>query len=234
VSTDPPLSNALVPRFDPVLVQARWILGGLSPEELVSQALLALDQDFSGDALQQIAGLAKPTVAELDTLPERAFAELGLKPLDKQGAVDVLMARGGLSENRIVRSLLADFPALSDRWRKYIEEWGGEYIGDYMDMAEVVHFVVEDLHDKGRLDEVRRIFEFMERHIVEGDQETRNLMGFGFFETLQNFASHSPNGYREYEQFLGRTSKQMWREIERAWEGKSSLMDVLQAERRGR
>jgi len=231
MSADGSVPQALVRKFDPALLQARWVLGGLEPEELISEALLALEQGFPGNALQQIAGLVKPTVADLDNLPERVFAELGLKPIDKEAAVDLLMARGGLTENRIIHSLLADFPALSNRWRTYIEEWGGQHIGDYIDMAEVVHFVVEDLYEKGNLDEVRRIFDYMEKQLQDCDQETRDLIGLGFFETLQNVASHTVDGYRVYEKFLGRISKRIWKEIQRAWEGKSSLAEVVRAER---
>jgi len=35
-------SGELVPRFDAELLQARWVLGGVNPEELTRQALLAL------------------------------------------------------------------------------------------------------------------------------------------------------------------------------------------------
>ena len=231
MSSDHSLPEALVPRLDPALLQARWILGGLRPEDLVSQALSALQQDFSGIALQQLAGLVRPTLSDLGTLPERAFAEMGLKPIDRQGAVDLLIARGGLSANGIFRSLLVACPAFLDRWRKHIESWGGEPAGDYNDMSEFVHFVVEDLHGKGRLDGVRKVFEFMEGQLQESDQETRDLIGWGFFETLQNVASHGPNGYQEYEQFLGPISARIWREIQKAWEGKSSLADVIRAER---
>jgi hypothetical protein len=234
MSSDHSLSGALVPRFDPELVQARWILGGLRPEDLVSQALSALEQDFSGIALQQIAGLVSPTRADLGTLPERAFAEMGLRPIDRQGAVDLLVARGGFSANGVFRALLIAFPAFSDHWRKHIEWWGGEPAGDYNDMSQFVHFVVEDLHGKGRLDDVRIVFEFMERQLHESDQETRDLIGWGFFETLQNVASHRPNGYQEYEPFLGPASEQIWREIERVWAGKSSLADVIRAEQSNR
>jgi hypothetical protein len=233
MSSEHSLSEALVPKFDPALLQARWILGGLRPEDLVSQALSALQQDFSGIALQQIAGLVNPTLSDLGTLPERAFAEMGLKPIDKRGAVDFLIARGGLSANGIFGSLLAASPAFSDRWRKHIESWSGEPAGDYNDMSEFVHFVVEDLHGKGKLDDVRKVFEFMEWQLQGSDQETRDLIGWGFFETLQNVASHSPNGYQEYEPFLGPISARIWREIQKAWEGRSSLADVIRAERGG-
>lgn len=94
-----------------------------------------------------------------------------------------------------------------------------------------VHFIVEDLYETGQYDEVRRAFEKLEQLLSGADQETADLIGFGFFETLQNFASWRPYGNQVFEQFLGSRPKQIWAEIRRIWAGKSSLMDVIRAER---
>jgi hypothetical protein len=132
------------PRFDPELLQARWLLGSVAPEQLVSEALVALEQGYTGIALQQLAGLTRPTVSDLGTLPDRAFAEMGLKAINREQAVD-LVSRRGPAPNDVMLSLLNSFPAFAARWRKHIEQWGGEPAGPYNDMAEFVHFVVEDL-----------------------------------------------------------------------------------------
>jgi hypothetical protein len=68
--------------------------------------------------------------------------------------------------------------------------------------------------------------------LVEADQETRNLIGLGFFETLQNVASHRPQGNKAYEQLLGPMSKKVWSELQKMWAGKSSLVDVIRAEQK--
>lgn len=128
---------------------------------MVGQALSPLVQDSSRIALQQLAGLARATRSDLGTLPERALAEMGVKPMDRDVAIDFLVARGGLVRSGPFQSLLRAFPALSDRWRKHLEYWGGEPAGDHNEVAEVVHFVVEDLCGKGNLGDVRKIFEFM-------------------------------------------------------------------------
>jgi hypothetical protein len=99
-------------------------------------------------------------------------------------------------------------------------------------MAEFVHFVVEDVYERGNLDETRRVFRFLEKLLVEADQETRNLIGLGFFETLQNVAYHRPEGNKACEQFFGPISKKLWSELKKMWAGKSSLMDVIRAERK--
>ena len=217
--------------FDPKLIQARWVIGGISPEELVEYAGCALGQGYDGSALQQLAGLVKPTLRELGTLPQRAFANMGLFAMSEDEATAYVISCGERPISGTVAALLEAFPRFSERWRKHIASWGGKPAGSYNDMAEFVHFVVEDLFEKGDLDEIRRVFQFLENFFVVGDQETRDLIGIGFFESLQNFASRRAYGNKVFEQFLGPMSKQVWAEIQQVWAGKSSLMDVIRSER---
>jgi len=221
----------MAPSFDPEILQARWVLGGVDPEDLVRQALVALEQGYTGIALQQLAGLMRPALSDLGALPDRAFAEMGLKAINREQAVDLLVTRRAAVPNEIMLSLLNTFPAFMERWRKHIEEWRGEQAGSYNDMAEFVHFVVDDLYEKGNLSEVGRVFQMMDRLLAEGDQETRDLVALGFFETLQNVTSWRPYGNKAFEQFLGPVSQRAWAEIQSAWAGKSSLADVIRAER---
>ena len=74
---------ALNDKFDPEVMQAKWVLGGINPADMPDLAIQALEQGFTGSGLQQLAGLVKPTQADLDNLPARAFADMGLKALDK-------------------------------------------------------------------------------------------------------------------------------------------------------
>ena len=218
-------------QFDPERLQARWVLGGLNAEELAHEAVLALQHGFSGIALQQLAGLVRPTKRDLENLPERAFGEMGLQPINKDQAVTHLISRGEPSTSGTISELLDAFADFSDRWKQHIASWGGKPAGSYNDMAEFVYFVVEDLYEKGKIGETRRVFRLLGKFIVNGEQETRDLIGIGFFEGLQCVASWRPYGNKVFEQFLGSLSLQVWREIQRMWAGKSSLMDVIRAER---
>jgi hypothetical protein len=134
--------------------------------------------------------------------------------------------------NRTILTLRESFPQFADRWGRYVESWGGKPPGSYMDMAEFVHFVVEDLYEKGAIEETQRAFGLLEKLFAEGSQDTRDLIGLGFFETLQCVASHRSYGNKVFEEFLGPMSKQAWSQIDRMWAGKSSLMDVLRVERK--
>lgn len=224
--------SSLKENFDPELLQAKWVLGGIEPEEFVGIAISALQQGFDGTALQQLAGLSRPTLGDLGHLPERVFAGLGLKPIDKDEAISVLLRRGQPATAAVVSALLKSFPGFASRWKEHVALWGGNPAGSYNDMGEFVHFVVEDLYGKGNLADTDRAFRLLEEHLMGADAETRNLIGLGFLETLQSFASWGPGGNKVYEQFLGPISKQIWAELQEMWRGKSSLMDVIRAERR--
>lgn len=84
----------LMDKFDPEVMQAKWVLGGISAEAMPDLAIKALELGFNGSGLQQLAGLVNPTRADLGTLPDRAFADMGLKPVEKEQAVTFLLARG--------------------------------------------------------------------------------------------------------------------------------------------
>jgi hypothetical protein len=127
--------------LDPQLLQAKWILGGVEPEQLVQAALAALEQGFDGTALRQMAGLSQPVFRNLGTLPARAFAEMGLKPSSKDEAVSILLDRDEPRTSPVISSFRHAFPDFLHRWKKYIADEGGNSCGSYIDMAEVVHFV---------------------------------------------------------------------------------------------
>ncbi|MFZ0212158.1 MAG: hypothetical protein WBE20_07545 [Candidatus Acidiferrales bacterium] len=220
--------------FDPQLLQARWVLGGIDPRDFVELAVSALEHGFDGIALRQLAGLSRLTPTDLGNLPAMVFADMGLRTIDREKAVDLLIARGEPHTSPVISALRETCPGFSDRWKKHVAWWNGNSAGSYNDMSEFVDFVVEDVYERGDLDQTRRIFQLLEKLLVGATQETRNLIGIGFFETLQNFASWRPHGNKVYEQFLGPMSKQIWIELRSTWAGKSSLMDVIRAERKAK
>jgi hypothetical protein len=221
----------LIDKFDPEVIQAKWVLGGISPEVMPDLAIKALELGFNGSGLQQLAGIVKPTCADLENLPDRAFADLGLKPLDKDQAVTLLIAHGIPPVSATLAVLVNAFPQFNSRWREHIANWGGEPPGSYNDMAQFVHFVIEDLYEKKMTSEVARVFDLLETLLIDADQESTDLIGFGFFEKLQNFTSWKPYGNKVFEPYIGRRSMEIWRYLQKIWAGKSSLADVIRAER---
>ncbi len=139
---------------------------------------------------------------------------------------------GSLTEADLIPSLLTEFPKFRPRWQAHLESWHGEPAGNYNDMAEFVHFVVEDLYPSEQRQDVKRVFELMEQWLTSGNKTVQGLVVVGFLETLQNFASWQSFGKEAFIPFLGPKSRDAWKEIERVWAGKSNLAEVIRAERR--
>ncbi len=140
----------------------------------------------------------------------------------------------GSTEAEVMPRLVAEFPGFQSRWEKHLEFWKGEPAGSYNDIAEFVHFVVEDLYPSGDTQNIQRAFDLMEHWLVNGDQNLRNLIAIGFLESVQNVASWQAFGKEAFLPFLGPQCRQAWNEIERAWAGKTSLMEVVRRENKNR
>ena len=136
------------------------------------------------------------------------------------------------SEAEVMPRLIADFPGLRPRWEKHLELWKGEPAGSYNDIAEFAHFVVQDLYPNGNTADLQRAFDLMERWLLNGNQNLRDLIAIGFLEDVQNVASWQTFGREAFIPFLGSLSRQAWNEIEGTWAGKTSLMEVIRAERK--
>ena len=131
----------------------------------------------------------------------------------------------------LIPRLLSEFPEFQERWDEHVRHWKGESAGSYNDLAEFVHFVVEDLYEKGKIERTRHVFAVVERMLNEGDADIVELISLGFFETLQNVASWPPGGAAAFKPLLGVVSTEVWAELDQLWAGKSSLMDVIRSEK---
>jgi hypothetical protein len=128
-------------------------------------------------------------------------------------------------------ALLNAIPSARTRWDQHLEYWGDDERGDYLDMAEFAHHIVE-CYRNGETDELPSVFALIERFVTEGPSDVRGLATVGLLETIQTVGSHDPWGYEVYEQWLGPHSRDAWQATEKLWAGKSSLMDVVRSLRR--
>ena len=128
--------------------------------------------------------------------------------------------------------MLAACPGLRPQFEAHRAWWGNETPGLYTDVAELAHYLT-DAYERGETSEFPAVFAFVEHLIAEGDEAVRDVAILGILEDLQTIASHRPFGDRVFLPWLGPLSRQGWAEVERMWQGKRSLMDVLRAEARG-
>jgi hypothetical protein len=127
--------------FSPQLIHARWILGKLPSEEAPSLAQDALGLGYDGRNVRRIAGLLRPTRADLLPLMPGFLEEMGIStPMTKEAAA-WFVARSiaaGISEARIEPYEGARFI-----WRELVNQvWPNEqhplltfvgYASDYED-----------------------------------------------------------------------------------------------------
>jgi hypothetical protein len=123
------------------------------------------------------------------------------------------------------------FPRFESRWAEHLAFWSGEPAGAYNDIGPFSHFIDEELFIHGEKDEVRRAFFLIEELFLSGSQSTRDLIGIGFIEDLRNISSHRVNGHETLIPYLPPTLLRVWNDIARQWIGRSSLADVIRAER---
>ncbi len=135
-----------------------------------------------------------------------------------------------IHKDEMIPMLLAACPGFRPRWEEYVAAWNGEPAGLYNDIGEFVSYLLE-AYRAGQVDCVRAAFDTLERFLAEGEADTREHAAIGFIEDLRNASSWEPFGAKAFIPFLKPHSQQAWAEIERIWKGKSSLADVIRAER---
>ena len=127
--------------------------------------------------------------------------------------------------------LLEACPDAHEAWKEYKLDYEGEYQDlSYLGMAVFARHVVE-LMDAGKTESFPVVFQLIERLIVEGDEEVRGLAIVGLLEGIENNASWRDSGYGVFTKWLKPNSLTAWHELEKIWEGKNSLGDVIREER---
>ncbi len=142
-------------------------------------------------------------------------------------AEDIALENAGRA---LMIRLRRGFPRFAETWATYLADWGGESVGPYIDIGEFAHFVDKQLLCDGQIEEIRRALLLLDELFLEGNEPTRDLIGMGFIEDLQNILSGRTNGYRTVIPLLPPTLLKVWNQIEKQWAGHSSLMDVIEAE----
>jgi len=136
-----------------------------------------------------------------------------------------------IQQSQIVELLLQACPTSQQCWDEHREWWGDEDAGAYNDIAVFAHFAV-DSFASGKTDCLPALFGAIESVLSDGEEEARQLAIVGFLEGVQNIASHRPFGYDAFVPWLGVNSIVAWRSLEKLWEGKASLMDVVRSQLR--
>jgi hypothetical protein len=131
----------------------------------------------------------------------------------------------------VVTAVLQIAPAFTEQWNKHLAYWGNEPRGQYIDTGEIATFLVRCFRE-GDTDNFPAIFAKIEEWLKREDSGLVELVTVGLLEDIQLISSHESFGMEAFEQWLAPVSKSRWMQIRQMWEGKSSLMDVIRAEKR--
>ena len=135
-----------------------------------------------------------------------------------------------LEKADIVPLMLEACPGATQAWQEHLEIWEGEEAGGFNDIAIFSRYML-DCYEQGNTEEIDAAFAMIEKLIVEGNDDVRAIAVTGFLENIQNAASHTDYGYSVFEPYLRPTSRRGWEELIVLWEGKSTLADVIRAQK---
>jgi len=131
----------------------------------------------------------------------------------------------------VVPALLEACPSAEPLWEEHLSEWKDELPGNFLNVSVFARHVARSYRE-GRTREFANFFLVVERMIQEGDADVVGLATVGILEDLQVLSSHEQFGSAPFVPWLLPESLREWVTIERQWEGKSSLADVLRGEKK--
>jgi hypothetical protein len=125
-----------------------------------------------------------------------------------------------------VETIVAAAPGFRMGFAEFLQEWEGEIpLPWYLAMGDLAHYVVESF-ERGITDEFPGLFATVESLLFKSEPELEDLIAIGFFEDIQNIASHRDFGANPFRQWLGPRSAILWDEVdadaqrEAAWTAK--------------
>jgi hypothetical protein len=130
----------------------------------------------------------------------------------------------------VVPAFLAVCRNIGSAWREYLESWGGAADRGHFNDAGVIARYLVDSFERGDLSEFPAAFALLERCLIEGDDQAKELAVIGLLEDIQNVASHRSFGVVVFEPWLQPLSRTAWEELAESWRGVGSLADMLRTE----
>jgi hypothetical protein len=119
-----------------------------------------------------------------------------------------------VSKEQCMKMILEHFPKFQEKWQEHLDWWEGESAGLCNDMSAFSKYVLELLQNKSDDNEVKDIFIFIEKLMVEGTQEVQDATATCFLENLVNATSWNRISAESFVHLLGEESK----EYCRAWD----------------
>lgn len=119
-----------------------------------------------------------------------------------------------LTYSDLNQTLLAQFPELADAYAKVKEIWEGDEPGPHIVYGDVLTpYVIQLLESKSSDSQLRRIFEYLEGLLGQGDQTIKDVVGASVLERLNDKVA-----WREQARtHMGPASLELSKRLQDAW-----------------
>jgi hypothetical protein len=122
-----------------------------------------------------------------------------------------------IRKEEMMEPLLHACPAFEPAWKAFLNEWSTEEEKPiYLALGELARHLVSMLVAKD-LAGLQRVFEVVERWLLEGDAYVREAATVGLLEDLQNDTFHTTTSPADFEPVLLPKSAEQWRQVRRFW-----------------
>jgi hypothetical protein len=116
------------------------------------------------------------------------------------------------------------FPLLIEACPSYQSDWN-RFIAEYADDPEPFHYIAITQFAQclsralaaGDQDTMRRVFDLLERFIVDGDADTQEAAVVGIIKNLQNASLHHGTAPADYVPFLLPETQRWWGRVLCFW-----------------
>jgi hypothetical protein len=116
--------------------------------------------------------------------------------------------------------LLSALPTFVENWEAFRREWAEEVVDPplYLALGDFARHVIAFLEAKDD-DQLRRIFDAVERLHLEGDGYVREAATVGLLEDLQNTNLHRTTDPAQLRPFLRPETLKWWDRVDSFWQG---------------
>jgi hypothetical protein len=111
-----------------------------------------------------------------------------------------------ITSKNCMNLILQRYPNFKTIWEKHLAEWGDEEPGLLMDMDAFVYYTLILIKDK-HIEEVKDIFLFVEKLLVEGDENVKNAVKVVYLEHLINLSDTKALSPEDFVYLLGEQSR---------------------------
>jgi hypothetical protein len=129
-----------------------------------------------------------------------------------------------ITEERCIELMKESFPKFSKYWENHIRDFGSD-LGFHIQMMPFEEYAVDTIKSNGTI-EIKKIFDFVEFLLCQGDDSVKNAITTSFLEYLMNkdpdeiqfskfvkFLGEQSIGYcRAWDKFTGVRTEGLWEE----------------------